>query len=118
MLDASTKIQSGMLEGNIMDFGNFDECIELEHEYSDDTGGDIIIGKYCVFGMSVTLSLGAEGPTLPLQMSLCLPDACNPSDLKPVVDNLQLTKVIGFNDLGCQTKHTGEEFNGYDIFAM
>ncbi|KAJ4443411.1 hypothetical protein ANN_05079 [Periplaneta americana] len=45
MLDATSKVSSGLLQGNIFEFGNFDECLEVDvHEewgsFLDFRGGD------------------------------------------------------------------------------
>lgn len=44
MLDATSKIQSGILEGNINDFGNYDECLAVDKEVEKRH----IKGKYCL----------------------------------------------------------------------
>lgn len=43
VLDATSKPQSGILFGNIMHVGNFDECLKIEKFVN----GDRILGKYC-----------------------------------------------------------------------
>ncbi|KAJ3644142.1 hypothetical protein Zmor_026814 [Zophobas morio] len=47
MLDASTKIPSGLLQGNVFDLGNFDECYAIKYED--------IYGKYCLGTLQMTL---------------------------------------------------------------
>lgn len=44
MIDASAKLHSGFAEGNIVDFGSYDECLSI-NEYENSTG---IKGKYCL----------------------------------------------------------------------
>lgn len=47
VLDSSSKIPSGMLQLNAADFGDYDECIEIN------SGEDFHIrGKYCSVGYS------------------------------------------------------------------
>lgn len=44
MRDAWGKTPSGMFSGNLYDFGNFDQCIEVKH-YSENVGE--ISGQHC-----------------------------------------------------------------------
>ncbi|XP_059480843.1 O-acyltransferase like protein-like [Neocloeon triangulifer] len=55
IVDSSSKIQSGILSGNIKDFGNFDECI--------DTKKNSIRGKYCLAHIHVD----ASEPNVPIK---------------------------------------------------
>lgn len=41
MYDASAKLPSGILNGNVNQFGDFDQCVNVE-------GMDAIQGKYCL----------------------------------------------------------------------
>lgn len=41
MYDASAKIPSGILNGNVNQFGDFDQCVNVQ-------GMDAIQGKYCL----------------------------------------------------------------------
>lgn len=43
VFDSSTKIQSGLITGNLIDLGNYDECIDVEHVTPNIT----INGQYC-----------------------------------------------------------------------
>lgn len=65
MLDASSKlITSGLMEGNIVDLGDFDECLSIENESND------IYGKYCLATVEINTFLSAlhstEGNTTSL----------------------------------------------------
>lgn len=44
MFDASSKIPNGILQGNLVDLGNYDQCLSISHEIPDD---HTIKGKYC-----------------------------------------------------------------------
>lgn len=50
MFDSSTKLQAGLLEGNLADFGHWDECINV------DSGQ--FYGQHCL--IYVPLDLGAK----------------------------------------------------------
>lgn len=54
MFDSSSKISSGMLQGNIADLGNFDECISIEEPAKDMK----IFGKFCALSMVFFVSSG------------------------------------------------------------
>lgn len=43
MIDATAKPQAGILYGNILHVGNYDECIKVEKFVN----GTRILGKYC-----------------------------------------------------------------------
>ena len=47
MFDAWTKFQSGVLYGNEIDFGNYDQCMEFKYD-SNDTEIGLIRGKHCM----------------------------------------------------------------------
>ena len=44
VFDASTKFPHGILYGNTIDLGNFDECVELSLPFKNST----IEGQYCL----------------------------------------------------------------------
>ncbi|KAK1137721.1 hypothetical protein K0M31_002215 [Melipona bicolor] len=48
MYDATAKIPSGLLNGNVNQFGDFDECIEIE-------GSDGIQGQYCLAYLQLSI---------------------------------------------------------------
>lgn len=58
VFDAHSKLQSGILEGNFANLGDFDECINVDSEESGDNG-ERIRGKYCFgdFGKVVIVIL-------------------------------------------------------------
>lgn len=49
MIDSSSKIPTGIFSGNVVDLGNFDECIEIE----DKT--DNVIGKFCALSFTIVI---------------------------------------------------------------
>lgn len=44
VFDSSSKIQSTILGGNLIDFGGFDQCLEIHEE----TDSGLIDGKHCI----------------------------------------------------------------------
>lgn len=53
MLDSSGGIPNGLLQGNMMDLGFFDECITI----SETVSGELIKGKYCYSGLYIPFFL-------------------------------------------------------------
>jgi hypothetical protein len=43
VLDASAKLNSGFLMGNIYSFGNYEQCLAI----NEPVGGSLIKGQYC-----------------------------------------------------------------------
>lgn len=49
MLDASAKLPSGILSGNLNQFGDFDECLSVQGTDQHET----IKGKYCLANVNI-----------------------------------------------------------------
>ncbi|CAH1381071.1 unnamed protein product, partial [Tenebrio molitor] len=122
MVDATSKIPSGLWSLNFGEMGDFKQCVNVEAS----TRAGAIFGKYCLGYLVVKntsspfhrqmweiISLdkfGIDQTMLPgkPQWALCLPDGCTTDDANLVGDFL-LTNVIGnevrvrFSDLLCQT---------------
>lgn len=49
MYDSSSKMQSGILSGNLADFGDFNQCINLEVNMEN---GTVIRGKHVLITLS------------------------------------------------------------------
>lgn len=47
-MDAWGKIPSGMLSGNIIELGNFDQCIAVKHKLGPQPDDDTFEGQYCL----------------------------------------------------------------------
>lgn len=52
MLDASAKLPSGLLSGNVVTLGSFDQCL-----YVESTSSEAVKGKYCFGSVKVKVSL-------------------------------------------------------------
>ncbi|XP_052751581.1 uncharacterized protein LOC113523318 [Galleria mellonella] len=110
MLDATAKIPSGLLQGNGIQLGDFDQCLGSRARVQLETGSIVKVqGQYCL----ARLDLKAERSDLELPVHLaqaknlfksriddpghfvprfstlswgiCLPSACNPQDVEVVV---------------------------------
>ncbi|XP_038213499.1 nose resistant to fluoxetine protein 6-like [Zerene cesonia] len=67
MLDATAKIPSAMLQGNGIQLGDFDQCLESRARVQLETGSIVKVqGKYCLAVMDVK----AEHPTLEVPVDL------------------------------------------------
>ncbi|XP_057653140.1 nose resistant to fluoxetine protein 6-like isoform X1 [Diorhabda carinulata] len=115
MMDSTPKLPTGLLIHNYYDYGNFDECIEI------DSKRDNIMGKYCLANMFVNKST-IEDPSeylknhvylknLLLKMyednshlrwAFCLPSNCSNEDALKVIN---VTDKLGFSvaSVSCQT---------------
>ncbi|KAJ3616844.1 hypothetical protein MTP99_011285 [Tenebrio molitor] len=122
MVDATSKIPSGLWSLNFGEMGDFEQCINVEAT----TRVGAILGKYCLGYLVVKntssrfhremweiISLDKFGTdqvllSAKLLWALCLPDGCTTDDANRVGDFL-LTNAIGnevavrFSDLLCQT---------------
>lgn len=52
VVDASSKIPSGILEGTLMDFGSFEECLQIKVLTPRKTSNrkELFRGRYCMMG--------------------------------------------------------------------
>ena len=88
MLDASSKIPSGILAGNIIDLGMFDECISVLGIVEKIK----IRGRYCLYSFQIPRI------NLPVTLSICLPSSCEAQDLINIFENVK-NKTNGTFDL-------------------
>ncbi|KAG8289170.1 hypothetical protein J6590_003508 [Homalodisca vitripennis] len=88
LIDASSKIPSGLLAGNLVDLGAYDECVEL----SVNSDGVSFTGKHCLVVMHLNFKsvphlaspgvLSALGNSLAYTFALCLPSTCSSQTLE------------------------------------
>ncbi|XP_001605149.3 nose resistant to fluoxetine protein 6 [Nasonia vitripennis] len=79
MLDASSTVSSGVLKGNFIELGSFDECVEI-HEVKDDGTG----GRHCMYTAGLSKPQEDDFPVHP-SMSICLPTSCDEDDVMALV---------------------------------
>ncbi|XP_046748833.1 nose resistant to fluoxetine protein 6-like [Diprion similis] len=95
MLDASSKLQSGILIGNVRDLGSYDECVEAKGRYNNVS----IQGKHCM------VSLGGIPNILNVPVikyvndrffsSFCVPSSCNETQVEQMINaTLQTTPIV------------------------
>lgn len=75
MLDASSKIPSGILQGNMKDIGMYDEC----HSAITLKDNITIKGRHCMYTASVTML--TQNITIKPTLSVCLPAVCDSTNV-------------------------------------
>ncbi|XP_018573256.1 uncharacterized protein LOC108912502 [Anoplophora glabripennis] len=124
MFDATAKIQSGILEGNMMHLGNFDECLKVD-VLANETQ---INGQYCTaffsnIGDKPIMAAMAEDPLLMRQSyGFCVPAVCNSSSLDAVFrlveEALQSPLHVYFVDDLCLSNVKTKPFSTKAVVAI
>ncbi|XP_066587940.1 nose resistant to fluoxetine protein 6-like [Prorops nasuta] len=78
MIDSSTKIPSGILEGNIQDLGMYDECMGVHTMI----GNTELRGRHCMYSFAIG-NLSLYYPTF----SICVPAACDNNSIAYILNN-------------------------------
>ncbi|KAJ8668279.1 hypothetical protein QAD02_009942 [Eretmocerus hayati] len=73
MADASSKIPSGILEGNLIDLGMYDECLAVHGVWSDID----VYGRHCMYKIGFNIT----GIMVKGTLSTCLPASCTVKDI-------------------------------------
>uniref|UniRef100_B3P8H1 GG12421 n=1 Tax=Drosophila erecta TaxID=7220 RepID=B3P8H1_DROER len=108
MIDSWGSLPNGLLTGNSIELGNFDECLSINQV----TGGQRIAGKYCfLLANSV-------------RIATCFPASCSSTQMEPFVE--QLMALINLNsssvdmrisEASCQTSEV-QPWDGLTIFTI
>ncbi|CAG5073949.1 Similar to Oacyl: O-acyltransferase like protein (Mus musculus) [Cotesia congregata] len=91
MLDASSKIPSGLIQGNIKDLGMYDQCIAVNVT----VGNEIIRGQHCMYVLDVNIN-GTKMP-VSLVLSACVPATCEAEQVTKKIQRL-IDIASGFLD--------------------
>ncbi|OXU18234.1 hypothetical protein TSAR_008168 [Trichomalopsis sarcophagae] len=94
VFDASSKIPSGLLAGNMFELGMYDECLVAKGI----SEGVEIRGRHCMYTITVTLGEGESLPFSP-SISICIPDSCNGDDVISLFESFTSTnsnQLLGF----------------------
>ncbi|KAL7286334.1 hypothetical protein TKK_0019292 [Trichogramma kaykai] len=83
MLDASSKDMSGLLKGNVMDIGMYDECVEVDSGV--DVNGLRIQGRHCMYFVE-PIQMGDVRFPLEPRMSICVPATCGADDVVAILN--------------------------------
>ena len=99
VLDSSSKIPSGLLEDNVIDLGQYDECVNVRGTWKDVE----IQGRSCMYASSFEEMSVAAAVFKPM-LTMCVPATCEPEDLMVMFNRTihmineqikQLNKTIG-----------------------
>ena len=110
MLDASSKIPSGLLEDNVVDLGQYDECVNARGTWKNVE----IHGRSCIYAISFEEIYPAATVFKPM-LTMCVPATCEPEDLMELFNQTinmideqikQLNKTTGTIPFGLGAKVT------------
>ncbi|XP_072014771.1 O-acyltransferase like protein-like [Amphiura filiformis] len=83
MLDAAGKLQSGIMDGNFLWTGRYDQCLDVKASLPQRDFN----GRYCL-----TILTASKPTVIPnIDLSVCVPDSCNAAE----VDQMMLSGVLG-----------------------
>lgn len=118
MLDATAKPQTGILSGNIMHIGNYDECLNVTQIYENRTK---IQGKYCTLlwgeqsPKQGPKQLVESGPILNIadydllwyrtSYGVCIPKSCHKKQMEEIFnifeEQMSLELSVKYNEDNC-----------------
>ncbi|XP_016976447.1 nose resistant to fluoxetine protein 6 [Drosophila rhopaloa] len=82
MIDSWGTLPSGILYGNLIDLGNFDECLGIEHHV---TPSQSVQGKYCLTRISIAPSISEY---VSLKTAVCFPASCSAAHMDTMLRKL------------------------------
>ncbi|XP_063906158.1 O-acyltransferase like protein-like [Zophobas morio] len=141
MVDASGKINAGILNGNVHIFGDYDQCLSIKEHVR----GRTIEGKYCSALITISdeilsdelLYLKSKYQTKNFQrirlegvlqylanttglLGLCVPKSCSPEDLEIIADQiiskLKLPARLSFRNDLCSHKNQPVTITNLDLY--
>ncbi|XP_044729188.1 uncharacterized protein LOC123292540 [Chrysoperla carnea] len=105
LIDSSAKsIPAGLLEGNGLELGDYDECLSIQHKN--------IKGKYCLYKITI------KPMNLSFAKGICIPHKCSTEDLITILDNLFIMVNISnlwTIEMSHDTCSTADTFNFSEI---
>ncbi|XP_039496877.1 nose resistant to fluoxetine protein 6-like isoform X2 [Drosophila santomea] len=119
MIDSWGTLPSGILYGNLVDLGNFDECLGIDHA---ETSTHSVQGKYCLSKLQVAPSFSAY---LSLKTAVCFPASCSAAHMDTMLRrllqnllNIELNpEVPVVNEGTCKTADR-EPYDALTIFTI
>ncbi|XP_064538746.1 nose resistant to fluoxetine protein 6-like [Drosophila montana] len=118
MIDAWGSIPSGILYLNLVDIGNYGECIKISQ--------DAIRGKYCLAELPFLSLLGVDSPIMrssKLKIGICFPSSCTAAHMDTFLNQvvqqaLGVTNTVQLvNENTCRTDER-EPLDGLTILAI
>ncbi|KAG5870080.1 hypothetical protein JTB14_021372 [Gonioctena quinquepunctata] len=118
LFDASSKFPySGVSAASRSDYGNFDQCLSIDHEYN----GGRIFGKFCYPGLILAdfNNISNTDSDSLYKLSTCIPEACVASDYNSIFSTLLNGNFPGsFFDFMCASKNDEREYGPLFIITM
>ncbi|CAL1261955.1 unnamed protein product [Larinioides sclopetarius] len=118
MLDSYGKPGSGILEGNLIWPGQYDECISVQAPSKENTSLRGFQGEYCTFQVPFEL----EPVSQPIIIGVCLPDSCklNRTNFNLNDSSLDAGKILesAFSNVTLICKATSRKLTSGAIFVM
>ena len=87
MLDASSKIHSGILTGHLIDLGMYDECLAIQVNGN----GTKIRGRHCMYKLKYK--------NVSLKLSVCVPASCKAEEVEPLLEMI-IFNMINISSIG------------------
>ncbi|KAH8407959.1 hypothetical protein KR222_005414, partial [Zaprionus bogoriensis] len=115
MIDSWGFIPKGILYGNIVDMGNYDECIGINQIIAE---SHKIQGKYCMINIPIRSALSSV-----MKIAVCFPSSCSAANmdtfLSQITNRLLNMTVTGslVNPESCKTSDR-EPLDGLAIFTI
>lgn len=94
MVDASSKSPSGVLDGTVTSFGDYDECLDIESKGTRPR----LFGKHCMANfkfdkkelsnLNISRRVLDRSPVFEhyfLNVGLCLPSTCRTEDIEKII---------------------------------
>ncbi|KAH8354694.1 hypothetical protein KR084_002745 [Drosophila pseudotakahashii] len=125
MIDSWGSIPSGYLFGNLVDLGNYEECLRVDSAISETHS---IKGKYCFMELPIYKWLGLNADVLRvtnMKTALCFPSSCSATAMENFLKQL-FQRLLGVTDPSnlfsisegtCKVKES-EPWDGLTIFTI
>jgi len=119
VIDSWGSLPSGILYGNLIDLGNFDECLGIDHFVNSSHS---VQGQYCLARFPLAPSISSY---LALKTAVCFPASCSSAHMDSMLRRL-FQNLLGIEldpneslvrDNTCQTAER-EPYDGLTIFTM
>ncbi|CAL1261973.1 unnamed protein product [Larinioides sclopetarius] len=118
MLDSYGKPGSGILEGNLIWPGQYDECISVQAPSKENTSLRGFQGEYCTFEVPFEL----EPVSQPIIIGVCLPDSCKPNrtNFNLNESSLDVGKILesAFSNVTLTCKATSRKLTSGAFFVI
>lgn len=124
VLDAASKIQSGILNGNLRDLGMYGQCIRSNGQINDTE----VQGKHCTTTIKASYEgnlTNGDSVNITLINSVCVPSSCDAADVTEIVtaaykqltDRVNIGLVLNVTGASC-ARIESEDFSVGEILTM